>query len=381
MADTGWANSAQSMWLLLPEPLREFPADLAAVVVLVAVTCLTILVPGINETPLRIIFGLPFVLFLPGYALIAALFPEEGTSPTEDGPSPTDEEAIESDEGDDSTHDADSQTDESDTGGVGGLSLTGAGTNRGIDGIERVALSFGLSIAVVPLLGLVLNFTPWGIRLVPILVSVAGFTIGMTGVAATRRRALPEEDRFHVPYRRWLEAGRSELFEPETRLDGVLNVLLVCSILLAVGSVAYAVAVPPQGETFTEFYMLTEDDDGELVAAGYPTNFTVGESQPVVLGVGNHEATAVDYTVVVQLQQVEQTNNETTILDRQELDRFQVPTIGNNETWQGEYDISPTQVGENLRLQFLLYKDGVPGAPTQENAYRDIHLWLNVTGG
>jgi len=30
------------------------------------------------------------------------------------------------------------------------------------DGIERVALSFGLSIAIVPLIGLVLNFTPWG---------------------------------------------------------------------------------------------------------------------------------------------------------------------------------------------------------------------------
>jgi len=35
-------------------------------------------------------------------------------------------------------------------------------TVEGIDGIERVALSFGLSIAIVPLIGLVLNFTPWG---------------------------------------------------------------------------------------------------------------------------------------------------------------------------------------------------------------------------
>jgi len=29
-----------------------------------------------------------------------------------------------------------------------------------LDGIERIALSFGLSIAVVPLMGLALNYTP-----------------------------------------------------------------------------------------------------------------------------------------------------------------------------------------------------------------------------
>ncbi|MCK4222104.1 MAG: DUF1616 domain-containing protein, partial [Dehalococcoidia bacterium] len=57
--------------------------------------------------PLRIVLGLPFLLFSPGYALIAALFPKKGS----------------------------------------------------LDGIERIALSFGLSIAVVPLIGLILNYT------------------------------------------------------------------------------------------------------------------------------------------------------------------------------------------------------------------------------
>jgi uncharacterized membrane protein len=42
-------------------------------------------------------------------------------------------------------------------------------------GIERIALSFGMSLAVVPLLGLILNYTPWGIRLESILYSVASF--------------------------------------------------------------------------------------------------------------------------------------------------------------------------------------------------------------
>jgi len=40
---------------------------------------------------------------------------------------------------------------------------------EGIGGIAKIALSFGLSIAVVPIIGLILNYTPWGIRIEPAL--------------------------------------------------------------------------------------------------------------------------------------------------------------------------------------------------------------------
>src|SRR5699024_9247473 len=89
-----------------------------------------------------------------------------------------------------------------------------------IDGIERVALSFGLSIAITPLIGLVLNFTPFGIRLVPIVLSIGGFTLLATIAAAVRRRELPTVERFRVPYRSWIRTTRAELLEPDTRLDG-----------------------------------------------------------------------------------------------------------------------------------------------------------------
>ncbi len=85
--------------------------DLTGILLWLGIAVLTIYVPYLNESPLRIIFALPVVLFIPGYALIAALFP------------PGKEE---------------------------------------IDTLERVALSFGLSIAVVPLIGLALNYTPPG---------------------------------------------------------------------------------------------------------------------------------------------------------------------------------------------------------------------------
>ena len=142
-----WGSKA---WLLLPRPVRRLPADLAAVAVLVLLATLSATLPVVSDTPLRVVFGLPLVLFVPGYALIAALFPEAGPSPS------TEDDA----------------------------------TDDGIDGIERVALSFGLSIAVVPLIALTLNFTPWGIRLGPILVGVGGFTIAVTAVAARTQMSM-----------------------------------------------------------------------------------------------------------------------------------------------------------------------------------------------
>lgn len=155
-SDRGW-------WLLLPKSIRRFPADLTAVVVLTLLTSLAVFLPGVRDTPLRILLGLPFILFVPGYAFIAALFPEQGNSFIRD------EQTVDED--------------------------------HGIDAIERVALAFGLSIAIVPLLGLLLNFTPWGIQLTPSVLSVGGFTIAAAVIATLRRWELPTEERFSVPYR------------------------------------------------------------------------------------------------------------------------------------------------------------------------------------
>jgi uncharacterized membrane protein len=44
-------------------------------------------------------------------------------------------------------------------------------------GVERVALSFGMSLALVPIVALLLNFSPWGIRLAPFTFSLLAFTV------------------------------------------------------------------------------------------------------------------------------------------------------------------------------------------------------------
>ncbi|WP_254535891.1 DUF1616 domain-containing protein [Halomarina litorea] len=351
--------------LLLPRPVRRLPADLAAVVLATLLTNLFVLAPLLRETPVRIVFGLVFVLFVPGYAFIAALFPEAGSEPGADGDPEAFDEPLEDE--------------------------------RGISGLERVALSLGTSIAIVPLIGLVLNFTPFGIRLVPILASVSLFTLGCVAVGARRRWRLPADERLVVPYREWATGVRTELFEPDTRGDAILNVVMVISILLAVSSVGYAVMVPKEGESFTELYLLTQNETGDLVADDYPTNFTRGEGQSLYVGVGNHEHERVNYTVVVELQRVDVqyfengtrvsnvtnatnvTNVSVEVLEEEELQRFS-PTVGDNETWQERHTVTPTLTGDRLRLVYLLYKGDVPAEPTTENAYREVHLWVNVSG-
>lgn len=346
--------SRRGLWLLLPRQLRELPADLAFVICFVAVTNIVVFAPVVNDSPIRVVVGLAFVLFLPGYAFIAALFPEAG-EPPQSNP-----------DGNEDRLSAPTQRD------------------RGIDGIERVALAFGLSIAIVPLLGLALNFTPFGIRLVPIIVSISGFTVIATAVAAVRRWELPEDERFRVPYREWIAAGKAEVFDPDSRLDAALNVALAVAILLATSSVVYAVAVPPQGEQFSEFYILTEDDDGEYVAANYPDELVAESFESLHVGVANNEHEPVEYTVVVQLQHVEGEGNESRVTDRVEIDRWSV-SLAHNETSIEAYEfaldesIATEFEGEDRRLQFLLYDAEVPDEPTRENAYRDLHLWVDVS--
>jgi uncharacterized membrane protein len=109
--------------------------DLIFIVAFVIVSVVIIAVPPLNATPLRAVVGFPLVLFLPGYSLVSALFP-----------------------------------------GKDELDIT-----------ERIALSIGLSICIVVFIGLALNYTPWGIRLGPVLVALSTFTLIFTGVSALRK--------------------------------------------------------------------------------------------------------------------------------------------------------------------------------------------------
>jgi len=100
-----------------------------------------------------------------------------------------------------------------------------------LDTIERVALSFGLSIAVVPLIGLILNYTPWGIRLYPILVSLTGFIVVMSAVAWIRRFYVLPPERLSIN----INIDFSS-FGTQSKLDKALTVILIGAIIAAIGT-------------------------------------------------------------------------------------------------------------------------------------------------
>lgn len=287
---------------------KKVPSDLVIVIGLVLLTDIFVLTPGINETLIRNVLGLPLVLFLPGYSLIAALFPAKSD----------------------------------------------------LDGIERVALSFGLSIAVVPLIGLGLNYTPWGIRIHPILISLSTFTFIMCGLAYLRRAQLPESEAFDISFRATALSLKNEIMgSSESKLDKALTVFLIFSILLSVVTLAYVVLSPKEGEHFTEFYLLGPEGKAD----NYPTKYILGENGTVIVGVVNHEYSPVNYTMEIKLE------NKSMFLP----ENLKHITLAHNETWEETVILTPEFEGKNMKLQFLLFNETDESVP-----YRDLHLWIDV---
>ncbi|MCC7564706.1 MAG: DUF1616 domain-containing protein [Methanomicrobiaceae archaeon] len=306
---------------------RHTPLDLKITYLWIGLTLLAIYLPYPNASPLRVVFALPFILFIPGYLLIAALFPARSD----------------------------------------------------LDGIERIALSFGLSIAVVPLIGLALNYTPWGIRDDPIIVSFLLFFAGLGIIAGYRRQLIPEGDRYVLPVQEVVAGARSELFEDQTSgTDRLLSVILLVAIVAAIATTAYVIAVPKEGERFTEFYILGPRG----MAADYPTDFAAGTQQTVIIGIGNHEYRNVTYTVetFALTQEFDAAANRSIVQSASLLDRFTV-TVPHNETLELPYTFTIDDPSVN-RVQFLLHTepppDSVAGLDRIEASYRDLHLWVRV---
>ena len=106
-------------------------------IIILALTTTTLIftIPE-NAIPIvyaRYLLGSIFVLWLPGYTFIKALFPA-----------------------------------------------------KELDNIERAALSVGMSLALVPITGLLLNYTPWGIRVTPVTISLLALTTTFASAAIIR---------------------------------------------------------------------------------------------------------------------------------------------------------------------------------------------------
>lgn len=318
--------------------LRQAPADLVAVGLCVLVVVLTVLVP-IGEAPFRTVIRALFVGFLPGYALVAVLFPRAP---------------------------------------AGDHANTIRARKRVSDGrighLERFALSIAASCGLLALIA-------GGSFAVPVVDTTAAtvwvlvvLTVGFTTLAAARRLAAPPAERFGRPVMAWigvLEPSRST----GSDRDLLPTIALGFVVVFVLSSATYAMA-PAQEPGYTELYLLSEDG-GEPVAEGYPDELTVGEERSLIVGIGNEEGTTTTYTVVVQLQEVEADGSGTSVRSSTELDRFAV-TLEDGETVEGEHTLTPERSGEDLRLIYLLYVEEPPDSPGAENAYRSAYVWVDV---
>jgi uncharacterized membrane protein/LysM repeat protein len=222
-----------------------------------------------------------------------------------------------------------------------------------LDPIERAALSSGLSIAIVPLIGLALNYSPWGIRLNPILAFVSLFIVMGAGAAMYRRRALPAEEAFaiSVPLPRW----------SQVRLATVAQAVVVVLCLIGFGAAAAFLATSRgSSESFTEFYILGPDGRAE----GYPRTLDLGDGLTVILGVVNHEGDAASYEVEAAV-------------DGQAAGLIDSLRLEDGERWEEPVTLLPDQAGNSQKVEFLLYREEVDGV---REAYRAVHLWVNVEG-
>lgn len=273
--------------------------------IVIVASVLLVLLAVLGESAVRIALGLIFALFFPGYTLLAALFPKKGD----------------------------------------------------LDGIQRLALSFGLSIAVVPLIGLILNYTPWGIGLYSILISILLFIAIMAGIAWYRRRRLSLEQRFEVQFHPRL-FWFSGFWRRQSLWNRVLAGLLVIAIVGVIGTLVYLVQTPKIGEKFTEFYVLGQEGKAE----DYPREVALGEKAKVILVIVNREHETAEYLVEITV-------------NAEKVEEIGPITLAHEEKWEREVSFAATKTGRNQRVEFVLYK-----SPSRIPLHR-LHLWINVVKG
>jgi len=311
------------------EGISGLPWDMKILLIWTALCILSIYTPVINQSFIRLILALPLILFIPGYALLAALFPD----------------------------------------------------SNDIDAIERIVLSIGTSIIITPLIGLCLNFTPWGIRLDPIILSLTAVIVVIVIIAGIRRNRTSPESRYTIQVPEVRRVVQNEWSSRKgSRRDRILFFAAVFAIGLVIVSAALAITLPKPGEKFSEFYILGEN----RTADSYPQVIFPDVSYPMYVGIGNHEFRTVNYTVEVYLvpQPADETTGAVIPAAMLPVTTYSV-TLNHNETSIVPFDLI-VPGPQYSSIDFLLFDEPVPasditGSDRVNASYRHLHLGFNVT--
>ena len=305
------------------------PRDIKIVMLWTALCIVSIYTPVINQSFLRIFLALPLILFIPGYVLLAALFPD----------------------------------------------------STDIDAIERIVLSIGTSIVITPLIGLCLNFTSWGIRLAPLILSLTGVIVVLVIIAQIRHTRTSPDARYTIPVPELRQIVQNKwAMRNISKRERIMFFASIFAIGLVVLSTVLVITLPKPGEKFSEFFILGEN----RTADSYPRVIVPDISYPMYVGIGNHEFRMINYSVKIYL--VPKPINKTTIAPSQPatiLVKTYSVTLSHNETSVIPFDLIVPNTSYN-RLDLLLFDETPPSHDitglNQVNAsYRNLHLGFNVT--
>ena len=218
-------------------------SDLLVILIFATVTLIFVTNTELENSPIRTILGLPMVLFVPGYIMVAVFFPKKGD----------------------------------------------------IDNVERIALSLGFSIVVISFLGLLLNFT-FGIKFLVMIEALYIYIIVFISIAIYRRKKLPKEERFSVAFDRIYEIIENDI-KQKSKIGSILTLIIIFTFVIILGMAYYMISNPKVGEKFTEFYILNSSRGAD----NYPTDLHLNNPDMLLVGIINNEYSSTNYTVQVAL--------------------------------------------------------------------------------
>ncbi len=215
----------------------------------------------------------------------------------------------------------------------------------------RLALSFGLSIAIMAPLALILNQFERGLSLIPLTSTWLGLIVVFVIIAALRQMECPPADRARLRFKLPLR----ETWMLETPSQRRLLIALSVTLLIALSAGIGLAILPPPGSEFTEFYILGE----EGLAEKYP--YTVSIDQPVQITVGINNLEGKDMTYTLEAHDTSGVIGELGPISLQ-----------NQQATEFQFTFTPGSPGEDVEINFYLFQAGVA------EPYREVRLITDV---
>ena len=259
---------------------------------------------------LRVILGIPLLIFFPGYALVSVLWP-----------------------------------------------------SKSLENIERIALSFGLSIAITAIVGIAMHYTA-GLSLASIVMGLLVLIILLSGLAFFQRSKISEDEAFEF------EIPKPISIIPDSKPEMFIVILLAACLIISGITFGYLVTRPVSGESYTEFYIM--DING--TTQNYPVNLSINEVGQVIVGISCNEYNYTEYEILFGLENTGDTGltstwEEPQVMNSMTLTRHNV-SLEHDGTFEDICEFRFTSPGI-YKIVWELEMNG------QDTNYQ-VHLWVEV---